>query len=144
LNPELRYRIIPKDNYPLRVPPDKGQMLLAKLDEIPVSRLPQRAYVYHRIRPGESLSTISRRYRCSIRSIMHANNLRRSSFIVAGKKLKIPRRGTIVYRSKKYNGIVDRVVVILFGLLPKDTVPQPKRYKNSIICLQRISTSVKF
>ncbi|OQY12780.1 MAG: lytic transglycosylase [Desulfobacteraceae bacterium 4572_187] len=108
LNPELRYRIIPKDNYPLRVPPDKGQMLLAKLDEIPVSRLPQRAYVYHRIRPGESLSTISRRYRCSIRSIMRANNLRRSSFIVAGKKLKIPRKGTIVYRSKKYNGIIDR------------------------------------
>ncbi|MGD9230356.1 MAG: LysM peptidoglycan-binding domain-containing protein [Desulfobacterales bacterium] len=108
LNPELRYRIIPKDNYPLRVPPDKGQMLLAKIDEIPVSHLPQRAYVYHRIRPGESLSTISRRYRCSIRSIMRANNLRRSSFIVAGKKLKIPRRGTIVYRSKKYNGIIDR------------------------------------
>jgi membrane-bound lytic murein transglycosylase D len=109
LNPELRYRIIPDDNYPLRVPPDKGQILLAKLDEIPVSRPPQRAYVYHRIRRGESLSTIARRYRCSVRSIMRANNLRRSSFIVAGKKLKIPRRGTIVYRSKKYNGIVDRV-----------------------------------
>jgi membrane-bound lytic murein transglycosylase D len=36
---------------------------------------------------------------------MRANNLRRSSFIVAGKKLKIPRKGTIVYSSKKYNGI---------------------------------------
>jgi membrane-bound lytic murein transglycosylase D len=105
LNPELRYRILPQDKYPLRVPPDKGQIVLAKLDEIPVSHPPQRAYVYHRIRPGESLSTISRRYRCSVRSIMRANNLRRSSFIVAGKKLKIPRKGTIVYRSKKYNGI---------------------------------------
>lgn len=108
LNPELRYRILPKDNYPLRVPPDKGQILLAKLDEIPVSYPPQRAYVYHRIRSGESLSTISRRYRCSVKSIMRANNLRRSSFIVAGKKLKIPRKGSIVYRSKKYNGIKDR------------------------------------
>jgi membrane-bound lytic murein transglycosylase D len=107
LNPELRYKILPQDNYPLRVPPDKGQILLAKLDEIPVSYPPQRAYVYHRIRSGESLSTISRRYRCSVKSIMHANNLRRSSFIVAGKKLKIPRKGTIVYRSKKYNGIKD-------------------------------------
>jgi len=108
LNPELRYRILPKDNYPLRVPPDNGQILLAKLDEIPISHPPQRAYVYHRIRSGESLSTISRRYRCSVKSIMRANNLRRSSFIVAGKKLKIPRKGTIVYRSKKYKGIVDR------------------------------------
>jgi peptidoglycan lytic transglycosylase D len=107
LNPELRYRILPKDNYPLRVPPDKGQILLAKLDKMPVSYPPQRAYVYHRIRSGESLSTISRRYRCSVKSIMRANNLRRSSFIVAGKKLKIPRKGTIVYRSKKYNGIKD-------------------------------------
>ncbi|RZB36458.1 MAG: membrane-bound lytic murein transglycosylase D [Desulfobacteraceae bacterium Eth-SRB2] len=107
LNPELRYRILPKDNYPLRVPPDKGQILLAKLDEMPVSYPPQRAYVYHRIRSGESLSTISRRYRCSVKSIMRANNLRRSSFIVAGKKLKIPRKGSIVYRSKKYNRIKD-------------------------------------
>jgi membrane-bound lytic murein transglycosylase D len=105
LNPELRYRILPQDKYPLRVPPDTGQIVLAKLDEIPVSHPPQRAYVYHRIRPGESLSTISRRYRCSVRSIMRANNLRRSSFIVAGKKLKIPRKGTIVYRSKEYNEI---------------------------------------
>jgi membrane-bound lytic murein transglycosylase D len=104
LNPELRYRILPQDKYPLRVPPDTGQIVLAKLDEIPVSHPPQRAYVYHRIRPGESLSTISRRYRCSVTSIMRANNLRRSSFIVAGKKLKIPRKGTIVYRSKEYNG----------------------------------------
>jgi membrane-bound lytic murein transglycosylase D len=105
LNPELRYRILPQDKYPLRVPPDTGQIVLAKLDEIPVSHPPQRAYVYHRIRPGESLSTISRRYRCSVRSIMRANNLRRSSLIVAGKKLKIPRRGTIVYRSEQYSKI---------------------------------------
>ena len=103
LNPELRYRILPQDKYPLRVPIGKGQILLAKLDEIPVSYPPQRAYVYHRIRPGESLSTIARRYRCSVSRIMRANNLRRSSFIVAGKKLKIPRKGTIVYRPKKQN-----------------------------------------
>ena len=104
LNPELRYRILPQDKYPLRVPIGKGQILLAKLDEIPVSYPPQRAYVYHRIRPGESLSTIAKRYRCSVSRIMRANNLRRSSFIVAGKKLKIPRKGTIVYRPKKQNG----------------------------------------
>jgi len=103
LNPELRYRILPKDKYPLRVPIGKGQVLLAKLDEIPVSYPPQQAYVYHRIRPGESLSTIARRYRSSGSRIMRANNLRRSSFIVAGKKLKIPRKGTIVYRPKKQN-----------------------------------------
>ncbi len=100
LNPELRYRILPQDKYPLRVPPGKSEVLLANLDKIPVSYPPQPAYVYHRIRPGESLSTIARRYRSSVRKIMRANNLRRSSYIVAGRKLKIPRRGTMPYRSK--------------------------------------------
>ena len=105
LNPELRYKILPQDSIRSGVPPDKGQIVLAKIDEIPVSHPPQRAYVYHRIKPGESLSTISRRYHCSVRSIMRANNLRRSSLIIAGKKLKIPRRGTIVYRSDEYSEI---------------------------------------
>lgn len=97
LNPELRYSILPQDNYPLKVPPGKSDVLLANLDKIPVSYPPQPAYVYHRIRPGESLSTIARRYHSSVRKIMSANNLNRSSYIVAGKKLKIPRRGTIPY-----------------------------------------------
>jgi len=101
LNPELRYRILPQDKYPLRVPPGKSEVLLANLDKIPVSYPPQSAYVYHRIRPGESLSTIARRYRSSVRKIMRANNLHRSSYIVAGKKLKIPRRGTMPYRPKR-------------------------------------------
>ena len=100
LNPELRYRILPQDKYPLRVPPGKSEVLLANLDKIPVSYPPQSAYVYHRIRPGESLSTIARRYRSSVRKIMRANNLHRSSYIVAGRKLKIPRRGTMPYRPK--------------------------------------------
>ena len=101
LNPELRYKIVPQDKYPLRVPPGKGDLLLAELEKIPVSYPPQRAYVYHRIRPGESLSTIARRYHTSVNRIKRANNLYRSNLIVAGKTLKIPRRGTVVYPSKK-------------------------------------------
>ncbi len=102
LNPELRYRILPKENYPLRVPPDKSDVLLAALDKIPVSYPPQRAYVYHRVRSGESVSTIAKRYRSSVKSIVRANNLKSSHFIVAGKKLKIPRRGYVVNQPKTY------------------------------------------
>jgi peptidoglycan lytic transglycosylase D len=95
LNPELRYKILPEEKYSLRIPQGKADMLLANLDDIPVSYPPRPAYVYHRIRSGESLSTIARHYHTSVKKIMWANNLRRSSFIVAGKKLKIPLRGTI-------------------------------------------------
>ncbi len=93
LNPELRYKLLPPDTYALRVPADKGQQLLATLNEIPVSSPPQPTFVYHRVRRGETLSVIARRYRTRVRKIMRANKLRRSNYIVAGRLLKIPRRG---------------------------------------------------
>jgi len=93
LNPELRYKILPGDGYSLRIPPGNANLLLSQIDEMPVSRPPQRAYVYHRVRHGETLSVIARRYRTSVRSIMRANNMHRSNYIVAGKRLKIPQRG---------------------------------------------------
>jgi membrane-bound lytic murein transglycosylase D len=93
LNPELRYQIVPGENYALNIPPGKGQMLLARIDQIPVSHPPQRAYIYHRVRHGESLSVIARKYRTSVRKIMRANNMRKSNYIVAGKRIKIPQRG---------------------------------------------------
>ena len=103
LNPELRYKILPEEKYSLRIPPGKSDMLLANLDDIPKSYPPRPAYVYHRIRRGESLSTIARHYHSSIRKIMWANNLRSSRFIVAGKKLKIPLRGTTSFITRTYN-----------------------------------------
>jgi membrane-bound lytic murein transglycosylase D len=93
LNPELRYKICPDEQYPLKVPPYKGKLLLTQMDSIPVSRPPQRAYVYHRVRSGQTLSLIAKRYRTSVGKIMRANNLRKSNYIVAGRLLKIPRSG---------------------------------------------------
>ncbi len=101
LNPELRYKIAPGDSYGLRVPSGNGEILLAQIDSIPVSHPPQRAYVYHRVRHGETLSVIARKYRTSVRRIMRANNMRRSNYIVAGKRLKIPRRGYMTQAPKK-------------------------------------------
>jgi len=46
--------------------------------------------VVHRVRRGESLSIIARRYQTSVRAIMAMNGLRLSNFIRAGWKLKIP------------------------------------------------------
>jgi membrane-bound lytic murein transglycosylase D len=115
LNPELRYKILPGDSYNLRVPPGNGELLLSQIDRIPVSHPPQRAYVYHRVRHGETLSVIARKYRTSVRSIMRANNMRRSNYIVAGKRLKIPRRGymksTVARFKKPRDGSAVRHIV---------------------------------
>lgn len=98
LNPELRYGILPPEDYSLRIPVGNSEILLSRLDEIPVSSPPKRSYIYHRVRYGETLSTIARRYRTGVSSIMRANNLRRSNYIVAGKILKIPLSGSTTYR----------------------------------------------
>ncbi len=103
LNPELRFQILPGDDYPLRVPPAKRLELIAKLDDIPDSIPLKRGFVYHRIKPGETLSTISRRYRVSMHRIAMANNISKRHFIIAGKTLKIPQRSIILSRSKKDN-----------------------------------------
>ena len=97
LNAELRYKISPPEKYILRIPRGQAEALMTGLDQIPVTKLPSGTFVYHRVRRGETLSTIARKYRTSIRKIMRANSLHSSHFIRAGKRLKIPQHG---YRFK--------------------------------------------
>lgn len=104
LNPELRHQVTPPSPYSLRVPMGMNEVLLAKLEEIPKWTPPKDAYVYHRVKNGETLSLIALRYRTSVRKIMMANNIRRKHFIRAGQKLKIPLKGSStgrVYASAK-------------------------------------------
>ena len=98
INPELRYQVLPPSPYSLRVPVGETEHLLASIDQVPISSPPRPAFVYHRVRKGDTLSTIARRYHTSVKKIMWANNLHRSSYIVAGKKLKIPLRQMVVTR----------------------------------------------
>ncbi len=94
LNPELRHQTTPPSEYYLKVPHGTGIELLASLDTIPAWKPPQRSYVYHRVRRGETLSLIARKYGTSVTSIANANGIRRKHFIQVGQRLKIPVRGT--------------------------------------------------
>lgn len=90
LNPELRYRILPPENYLLKIPIGKKQQFLAAIDNISIAGLSRRSRVkYHRVRSGETLSNIAKRYGVRIRDIRYANRLRNNR-IIAGKTLKIP------------------------------------------------------
>ncbi|KPA14706.1 membrane-bound lytic murein transglycosylase D [Candidatus Magnetomorum sp. HK-1] len=96
LNPELRYRILPNEPYALKIPDGKRQLLLATIKRIPSARLPRSAtrsgYKYHRIRKGESLSSIAKKYRVRVKDIKAVNRIH-GNRIVAGKRIKIPSRG---------------------------------------------------
>ncbi len=104
LNPELRRNCTPPDEpYPLKVPSGKGELLLSKLKDIPEwhPRIP--SYVKHRVRRGESLYVLARRYHTSIRAIANLNSLRSNRFIRAGQILKIPVGRKRIYRPASSN-----------------------------------------
>jgi len=109
LNPELRYKLLPEDAYQLRVPRGKGKILLAKLDQIPEFSQTAPGIAYHRVRPGETLSTIADRYNTTINQIARYNAIRHKHYIVAGKILKIPHRGAMGAESARKSPITYTV-----------------------------------
>jgi len=94
MNPELRYKATPNYEYLLKVPIDKSEIALASLDKMPAWKPPEPQYVYHRVRRGETLSHIARRYRTSVKKIARANNIRSYNRLRIGQRLKIPARGS--------------------------------------------------
>ncbi len=105
LNPELRYKIVPGDGYALRVPPQTAATVTAKMGDIPEykksapTQRSTKSYVYYRVKSGDTLSTIARRHRTSVKRIKQANNLRKGRYLSIGQKLKIPRKGATVQRT---------------------------------------------
>jgi len=94
LNPELRHNSTPNSPYSFKVPSGKGEILLARLDDIPAWRPSVPSYSVHRVRKGDSLSVLASRYGSSVRAIMQANGLKNGNYLRVGRKLKIPGKGT--------------------------------------------------
>jgi membrane-bound lytic murein transglycosylase D len=94
LNAELRYAATPNTVYDLKVPFGTKDALLANIDTLPKWTPPQSKFVVHRVRRGETLSTIAIHYRTSIQGIREANNMKRGKHLRVGQKLKIPARDT--------------------------------------------------
>ncbi|MGQ9646879.1 MAG: transglycosylase SLT domain-containing protein [Thermodesulfobacteriota bacterium] len=103
LNPELRLQVTPPTPYALRIPPATSDRVLASLGRIPEwspVRISKLSYVYHRVRKGETLSSIAERYKTSVAAISNANHIRNKQFIKVGQRLKIPLPGGRVGVSK--------------------------------------------
>ncbi|NOY53965.1 MAG: LysM peptidoglycan-binding domain-containing protein [Deltaproteobacteria bacterium] len=92
LNPALRQKVTPNYAYLLRVPQKKRDLLTAKLDQIPRCRLVLRTYTTHRVRRGETLSQIARRYHASVRTISRLNRIHNVARIRIGQRIRVPLR----------------------------------------------------
>ncbi len=91
-------------------------------------------YVKHRIRPGENIYVLAKRYGTTIDAIKRANNLK-GSLIIAGKTLSIPQRlsSTYVPRSvpkKLHHKIIPGDTLSELALRYRVSVPQIKRWNN--------------
>ena len=94
LNPELRFALLPPEDYDLKIPADHAEIFVTKLDKIKTSYSAPKRYAFHRVRRGETLSSIARKYHTSLRTLHSLNNIGRSNLIVAGKRLKVPYSAT--------------------------------------------------
>jgi membrane-bound lytic murein transglycosylase D len=94
LNPELRRGTTPGESYALRVPTAVAASFEPTIADLPAYvPPPEVTFARYRVRRGDTLSTIARRYRTSVTAIMRANRLSSRNRIREGQRLKIPQRG---------------------------------------------------
>lgn len=92
-NPELRQSATPTKSYNLKLPIGKKDLFEKKYAALPESKRFAPQYITHRVRSGENLGTISRKYRVSIHNIAAVNKIRNRHKIKVGQVLTIPVRG---------------------------------------------------
>jgi membrane-bound lytic murein transglycosylase D len=103
-NPELRQSATPTTAYNLKLPIGKKDQFEKKYAALPDSKRFAPQYVTHRVRSGENLGSISRKYRVSIHDIASVNKIKNRHKIAVGQRLTIPVRGTKVsYSSTSSN-----------------------------------------
>jgi membrane-bound lytic murein transglycosylase D len=95
LNPELRFKLTPPGPYDLKVPEGKADLLLAKLSEIPASKLIQKRYVSHPVQKGETLNSLARRYHTNTKVICELNQIKEKQVLRVGQRLKVPAGGPV-------------------------------------------------
>jgi membrane-bound lytic murein transglycosylase D len=93
LNPELRRGITPfhYDDYRLKVPRGKGELLKERLAILPKDKKVQ--VRHHKVKRGETLGLIAQRYRSSITAIAQVNRIRNVHRLREGQDLLIPLAG---------------------------------------------------
>jgi membrane-bound lytic murein transglycosylase D len=102
LNSELRHKMTPNHEYDLKLPKEYLEKFNLVVNEIPESEKPRllsvrTVFLKHRVRKGETIASIARKYDVSDAVIISYNKLSSKKKLVQGAKLKIP-----ITREKNY------------------------------------------
>ncbi|MEI6127304.1 MAG: LysM peptidoglycan-binding domain-containing protein [Pseudomonadota bacterium] len=90
LNPDLRQDVTPPSPYSLKVPAGKAKPLVEKLSDIPLWMPSVPSYIVHKVRKGDSISSLASKYKASERAIIGINRIKPDQPLVQGTHVKIP------------------------------------------------------
>ena len=121
LNPELRNKSTPDNEYSLRIPVGYGDKVLASLESISRYVPPEATYTNHYVRRGETVGVIARRYGTSISAIARENRLGRKYLIRVGQRLRIPGRG-ISYTSNQPRSLTKEGEKLVYSVKKGDSL----------------------
>ena len=97
-NPELRQSATPTEaGYQLKLPVENKNGFIAAWNAIPEEERFAPQFVVHRVRYGESLWTISKKYNVSIHDLAAVNKIRNRNKVRVGQKLNVPLKGGRVW-----------------------------------------------
>jgi len=108
LNPELRYKITPEKEYLLKVPAEMAEKYarvadaIPRWEQLPPSPKPRTVIITHRVKRGESLASIAKKYRTSTKAIRSYNHLSAKKNITVGQHLSIPIRSNKAFNKPTY------------------------------------------
>ena len=104
-NPELRQSATPTiENYPLKLPVGKKSPFLSAWNAIPQDERFAPQFIVHRVRYGESLWTISKKYNISIHDLAAVNKIRNKNRVKVGQKLNVPLKGGQTWGNRDNGG----------------------------------------
>jgi membrane-bound lytic murein transglycosylase D len=154
LNPELRHQMTPDRPYELKIPQGMGQQYALVADQIKESRPPappererKTRVVKYKVKSGDTLASISKKFGTSSKSLLSANGLKSEAQVTEGKILKIPvkqqEKGTQVASGKKGKSkktAAAEPTVIKYTVKKGDTLTQiAKRYSTTTAEIMKLN-----
>jgi len=152
LNPELRHQITPDRPYELKIPQGLGQQYALVADQIRESKPPappererKTKIVKYKVKQGDTVASISKKFGLSSRSLMSANGMKSEGPLTTGRILKIPvkskDRGTAVAAGKKGKSKKAAAAAVVRHTVKKgETLTQiAKRYGMTPAEIQRMN-----
>lgn len=154
LNPELRHQMTPDRPYELKIPQGMGQQYALVADQIKESRPPappererKTKVVKYKVKRGDTLASISKKFGTSSKSLLSANGLKSEAQVTEGKILKIPvkqqEKATQVASGKKGKSkktAAAEPTVIKYTVKKGDTLTQiAKRYSTTTAEIMKLN-----